>query len=65
MMPNSQDNTAIRAKLMQLLQQAAQVAASNGIDFKQLLMEVLQGGQSSPPPPPPTSRPEPSSQIPS
>ena len=44
---------AIRQQLMQLLTQAAQVAQQNGVDFRALLTEFLQGGQTAPPPAPP------------
>lgn len=45
---------AIKAKLMQLLNQASQVAQQNGLDFNQILQEFVQGrgGQAGPPPPP-------------
>jgi len=45
----------VKTQLIQLLKQAAAVAAKNGIDFKALIMEVLGGGgqPSAPAPRPP------------
>lgn len=51
--PAPKPSGAIKSKLMQLLGQAAQIAAQNGIDFNQLLQEFLQQGEQMPPPRPP------------
>lgn len=48
----------IKAKLLQLLQKAQQMAEANGLDFSAIIREFLRGsgpgqGPSAPPPPPP------------
>jgi hypothetical protein len=52
---NPQDQAeAIRSQLTQILNQAAKVAADNGIDFQELVMQFMRGngGRNAPPTPP-------------
>lgn len=48
-------NPQIKMQLVQLVKQAMMLAQKNGIDFKQILMEVMGGGGggATPPPMPP------------
>lgn len=42
----------VEAQLMQLLNEAARVAADNGVDFKDMLVKFMRGSAGGPPTPP-------------
>lgn len=46
-----EDKQAVEAQLLQLLNEAQKIAASKGIDFKQIVMKFVQGGPRPPMPP--------------